>query len=105
MSDRSIKQIRFTLNLRYKEDKDIYEILKKQSNMSSFIKLAISSYCDSSQVSKSDLKLTEDKIIREIRDVFSSSSEKNINCRRAEKKRDKHSGSENDSNSNIKNLI
>ena len=57
MSDGIIKQYRFTLNLQRKEDKELHDILRKQKNMSMYIKAAVMSYHDSNNIKKADLKI------------------------------------------------
>ncbi|MCR5691107.1 MAG: hypothetical protein K6G62_02705 [Eubacterium sp.] len=77
MRNNDIKQVKFTLNLRYKEDRELYELLKKKSNMASFIKQALALYQDLVIVPKSDLKKMEDRIISAIEDNISSKETKN----------------------------
>ena len=65
----NIRQLRFTLNLDKREDKELYDILKKQKNMSLYFRNAINYYHDSKGITKSDLARMEERIINEIKNV------------------------------------
>ncbi len=85
MSDSQKKQFKITMNLQFQEDKRVYEILKKQKNKSLYIRQAVLKYHDSGEVSKTDLRQIEDRIISEIRACCTDESEKQHSDQRADK--------------------
>ena len=97
MSDNR-KQFRFTMNLLIPEDKRVYEILKKQKNKSLYIRQAVLRYHDSGEVSKTDLRQMEDRIISEIKACCQESENQ-----RSDQRADKSKG--NKDLTNIRNLI
>ncbi|MCR5625312.1 MAG: hypothetical protein K6G11_08780, partial [Lachnospiraceae bacterium] len=70
MSDENIHQFRFTLNTNNKADKELYDLLKKQQNMSSYIRQAVLSYHHREYVTKADLERVENRIIDELKGQF-----------------------------------
>ena len=97
MSDNR-KQFRFTMNLLIPEDKRVYEILKKQKNKSLYIRQAVLRYHDSDEISRTDLKKMEDRIICEIK-ACCQKFENQCSDQRADKSKD------NKDLTNIRNLI
>lgn len=67
MDENTTKQIRFTLNLGNECDRKIYEILKKQPNMSEYIRNALFDSNNKDLISVSDLKEMEERIVNHIR--------------------------------------
>ncbi|MCR5625387.1 MAG: hypothetical protein K6G11_09165 [Lachnospiraceae bacterium] len=89
MNKKDIHQFRFTLNIQNKTDKELYEILKKQPNMSRYIKQAVLSYYNSEHITKDDLNRLGNRIIRELEDCLIRKSEKQEDDQSADSPKDK----------------